>query len=379
MAKRVGLITINLLAGTADFNTQMESAKAKLRSLGNEVTSAQHKLVSGNQAASGVIRVFEGGMTNNLRAVENFLTRTLGLGPIMQAIFPIAGAIAFGGLIIALGTKVYDFFKKGEEGAVRVTNAFRSLNQSVKTSSDELQLSNDRLLNDIAKLEGRRQNNLKIALDEVVVSADKLADSLERDISGLNKLLEKEELGRFKAFFLGQASTSGIRQSLFGKSGIDSSSGFEGPLGHDVPEVTQTAEDKLEAITRRFDVAKTQAEKIALLEEANVVRAKARTDLEKIFTTQIEASNERLRQAKILAQPTVRVVKGKGDFAGSDFPIDVPGQDERLNIATEEGVNRQLRNMQTSMARQYANVDLLKKKSDAEAANAAQRLSRPPG
>src|SRR5450432_3255467 len=170
MAKRVGLITINLLAGTAAFNTQMDAAKAKIKNLGSGVDEASKKLVSGNQAASGFIRVAEGGMANNLRAVENFMTKTLGLGPALQAIFPLVGAIAFAGLLFTMGKEVYAFFKKAEEGPARVANAFRLLNAPLQLTNDELRVANDRLDNDIAKLEGKRQNSLQLALDQARVA-----------------------------------------------------------------------------------------------------------------------------------------------------------------------------------------------------------------
>src|SRR5580658_620098 len=210
MAKKVGLITINLLAGTAEFNTQMDSAKAKIRSLTEDVDQASHRLVTGNQAASGFIRVAENGMANNLRAVENFMTRTLGLGPVMQAIFPVVGAIAFAGLVVSLGEKVYDFFKKASEGAQRVNNAFREMIGPMRLSNDELRVSNDRLENEIAKLEGKRQNNLQLMLDDARVSADKLGDSLESNLKSLNKLLKEENVSSFWGFITNKAATSDI-------------------------------------------------------------------------------------------------------------------------------------------------------------------------
>src|ERR1035438_7712882 len=47
-------------------------------------------------------------------------------------------------------------------------------NDPLRNTNDALAVSNARLENDIAKLEGKRQNNLKIALLEAVEAADKL-------------------------------------------------------------------------------------------------------------------------------------------------------------------------------------------------------------
>jgi hypothetical protein len=55
-------------------------------------------------AASAAIREFEGNLP--IRAVERFLTTTLGMGPALQAIFPVVGAIAFGAAIFEAGKHV---------------------------------------------------------------------------------------------------------------------------------------------------------------------------------------------------------------------------------------------------------------------------------
>ena len=73
--------------------------------------------------------------------------------------------------------------------------AFRTLNDPLKSLNDSLELTNAKLENSIAKLEGRRQNNLKIALLEARDAADKLSDSLAKDLAGLQKVLKENEIG----------------------------------------------------------------------------------------------------------------------------------------------------------------------------------------
>src|ERR1700728_1184228 len=191
------------------------------------IGSSSHTAVSGMQATSAAVRVLEGGLTNNLRAVERFAAGTLKLGPILQAAFPLIGGLAFAGLVVSIGEKVYEFFKKASEGPARIANAFRELNAPLKLTNDELRVANDRLTNDIAKLEGRRQNTLALALDEARVAADKLADSLEKDLKDLNKLLKEENVNALKGFFTDQASTTALRQQIGGRTGIG---GFTGEV-----------------------------------------------------------------------------------------------------------------------------------------------------
>lgn len=210
--KRAGSIVINLSAGTSQFVQDMERSRAKVKDFGASVRGMggdmQHG-VSGVQAVSGALRVLEGGITNNLRAAERFTANVLGLGPILQAAFPVVGAIAFAGIVTKIGEEVYKFVEQIRTAPDRMANAFRGLSEPLRLTNDQLAVANDRLANDIAKLEGKRQNSLKLALDEARVAADKLADSLDKDLENLNKVLKEQEVGKFSGFITGRASTSG--------------------------------------------------------------------------------------------------------------------------------------------------------------------------
>ena len=352
MAKRVGLITINLLAGTAAFNTQMDAAKAKIKNLGSGVDEASKKLVSGNQAASGFIRVAEGGMANNLRAVENFMTKTLGLGPALQAIFPLVGAIAFAGLLFTMGKEVYAFFKKAEEGPARVANAFRLLNAPLQLTNDELRVANDRLDNDIAKLEGKRQNSLQLALDQARVAADKLADSLDKDLEGLNKLLKEENVNAFVGFFTDTASTSKLKEYFGGKTGYG---GYKG----EVDELTDKGRAKINAAAERGD----KAGQDAAVKELDIALEKKRGQAI-LDTTNKLKEFQRLQAVRANTNALVRAV---------DPALD----DETKNIELAKGALRQLNEEQDNARLAAQNKIKTDRKEKDEAANANARLSRP--
>src|SRR4051812_23903037 len=211
MAKRVGIISINLQAGTAQFQADMAKAKASVRDFGTEAKKHSESGISEMRATSAAFKTLEGHITNNFRAADAFAEHMLGLGPILQKAFPLVGAIAFAGMLYEIGQKAYEFWKKMQEGPERVANAFREMNAPLRITNDELRVTNDRLDNDIAKLEGHRQNTLKLALDEARLAADKLAESIEKDLKGLNKLLKEENINAFEGFFTHQASTSKLR------------------------------------------------------------------------------------------------------------------------------------------------------------------------
>lgn len=203
---RAGRIKIDIVAGVADFNSDVDKATRKLGELGTHG-------VSGVQAVSGALRVLEGNLTNNLRAAENFIAKTLGLGEVLKAAFPVVGAIALGGVLSELvkrAGEAYEGFVKLQEAPKRISQSFQDITAPLRVANDQLAVTNDRLENQIAKLEGRRQNSLKLMLDEARLSADTLAEASNRDLKEVQKLLETEQIGAFKGFFTNIASTTGL-------------------------------------------------------------------------------------------------------------------------------------------------------------------------
>ena len=82
-----------------------------------------------------------------------------------------------------LGEEVYKFYAQMRDYPEKLRGAFVELNAGVRLSNDEIALSTARIEQQIAKLQGRRENGLKIALDEARVAADKLAESLDHDLA----------------------------------------------------------------------------------------------------------------------------------------------------------------------------------------------------
>jgi len=212
--------SILLTANTASAQKNLEDLVVKINLVGKAgqtagvqassglrlIGSSGHAAVSGVQASSAAIRVLEGGMTNNLRAVERFISGTLKLGPVLQAAFPLVGGLAFAGLMVSMGEKVYKFFKDMSEASAKTANAFRELNAPLRIVNDELLVTKDRLVNDIDKLQGKRVNTLALALDEARLASDKLAESLETDIKKLDELMKKQSVGWMAGLF-GKATT----------------------------------------------------------------------------------------------------------------------------------------------------------------------------
>jgi hypothetical protein len=203
--RRAAVISIDVEAGTAKMLAQLQQAKAGLREFGASGASSM-------APTTVALRELEGNLANNTRGVARFLGQTLGLGPVLQKAFPLIGGIAFGGMLVSLGGKVVDFFKKMADGPKKIADAFRELNAPLHATNIELQLSNARLEDEIAKLQGKQGNNgLKIALLETATAADKLAESLDKDIKKADDLIAKEGVSRWRAGFTGEQSTGYIQ------------------------------------------------------------------------------------------------------------------------------------------------------------------------
>lgn len=347
-----GRISINLSAGTAQFVVDMEKANAKIREFG-----AGHKhTVSDVQATSAALRTLEGGVTNNLRAAENFLAKTLNLGSALKTAFPVVGAIALGGVIselIGKASEAYEAFQKLQEAPKRITQEFQNLNQPIRVANDELRVSNDRLENEIAKLQGKPQNGLKLALDETILSADKLAESLNRDLEQIQKLLEQEHIGSFKGFFTNNAATSDLDDQFkqFREKFVDLS--------------LQTYD--------KADRAANDKERAAVYVEATNQRKKAVQDYVGVLKEQLRTA-ESLQ--KIHNQPQTGAVAdslGRGPVPQSAQPQ--PDQSARISALKGEIDN--LQQVLAGIALSGRNTQLQGVKAGLEASATNTRLDQP--
>jgi hypothetical protein len=249
MARRAGVITISLTAGTSQLIQDLEAGKAKVKdfgsSAGSSIKTFETHTVSSMQATSAAIREAFGG--SNIRAVERFLTIIPGVGAALQNAFPLIGLAAFGGLVIDLGEKVRDFFKSIKYSSEIIAASFRTISQPLILTNDELRVSIDRVNNDIAKLQGRRENTLALTLDEARVAADKLADALSNDIIKLNSFLKEQNIGVFKSLIGNESSTTDIKKYFGGESG---SGGFSSAQA----KINADAQQRIADAAKRKDV-----------------------------------------------------------------------------------------------------------------------------
>lgn len=281
-------LVINLSAGTTqlimdfekakgtvkNFQTQVEGGARGIKSMGE----ASHEAVTGVQAVSGALRVLEGGVTNNLRAAERFTANVLGLGPLLQRAFPVIGAIAFAGILAKLGEEVATFYATLRDGPEKMRGSFEALTAGARMANDTLDLSNAKLDQQIAKLEGKRQNTLAIMLNEARVMADRLGESLDKALEGLNKVLEENKSTLLQQVF-GRISDKGLREELGGKTGF-------GGFRAEIRTATEEGRTKVEEANKRGDV-----------KGANEAVDKMSADLATHFDSMLNAIDQQIKAA----------------------------------------------------------------------------------
>jgi lambda family phage tail tape measure protein len=213
MSEAAGNINIVLSVNKANYTAAMTEAQRQLDTFAGKSKEAGHATVSSMQASSAAIRELRDPLGNNQRAVERFLTTIPGVGQALKLAFPLIGGLAFAGMLFDIGTKVYDFVEKVRAMPEALTVGFRALAQAQMLANDEMRLSNDRLDDQIAKLEHRPQNVIAEELDQARVNADKLADSLAKDQKAMADLMKANENG-IGAELLGMGGTKGVFNAI---------------------------------------------------------------------------------------------------------------------------------------------------------------------
>ena len=101
-------LVITVRGDSAQFTRTMGQVDAAIKRAQGGFGNFRREGVSSMQATSGAIRLVEGDITRNVRAVEKFISSIPGVGKAMQAIFPIVGGIAFAGMIAKIGAEMFN-------------------------------------------------------------------------------------------------------------------------------------------------------------------------------------------------------------------------------------------------------------------------------
>jgi hypothetical protein len=125
----------------ASYEKEAIAAQMKVNVLKEEASAyktvgkAAHESVPPMMAGSAALRIFEGNWGTSVRAAERFLVTTLKLGPVLQAAFPIFGAMA---LIGALDMMF--------ENVKKLIEAFKSLDVEQQRTATNAVLAGERII-----------------------------------------------------------------------------------------------------------------------------------------------------------------------------------------------------------------------------------------
>jgi hypothetical protein len=246
-------VTVVLAINDEKYSAAINRARTGIKRLQTDMQSAGHATVSSMQASSAAIRLMEGNIQNNVRAVERLASMVPGLGAALQAVFPFVAGAAFVGILYRVGESLQKAVEHARDLATNISNGFRQLTASGELANAELSLTNAKLAEQIAKIEDKPVNNLAVTLAEARVEADKLANSLLKDQDEFTKLVTANKVGIFDEL-LGKGSDKDV---------VNTSKGFETSLtnagfthAHDVakfgPDSPQ-AKASQQAITSLLD------------------------------------------------------------------------------------------------------------------------------
>jgi hypothetical protein len=214
----------NVSNGKADVNSAQSRAAAE-----NLVTEAyqkqlfavnatfgaikqQHAEVAGSIAGGAAIRTVDGGQ--NVRAVENFLAKTLNLGPVLQNLFPLVGGIAFVQILVDAGEKLYEMTQKAKESSKALQEAMEDAHAKTQVTIDDLTIEADKLQLNIDKLSGHPGNGLQLGLDEAKKAADELLASLQSDRKEMEALFKQTHVSGIEGWFSGSNPTGGEEKDI---------------------------------------------------------------------------------------------------------------------------------------------------------------------
>ncbi len=270
MARQRGIVVP--IQATDNTERAFASVQAQVQALRQQVASLRAQLANGGPgqaladglghatpqiaAASGAVRELEGNLP--IRAVERFLTTTLGLGPALAAAFPLVGAIAFGGVILEGVNKLRELGKQGALAGEETKKGFASLNEELRISNLELTVTSDKLEDDIAKLEKRPGDGLRTGADEATLAFERLGSAIDRDLEKLTQLLGKNEVGFFSGLLGGAGETKDTSNLLLSvKRDVDKARG-------DYDKVVQQARDSGDA----DNIAQAEQARLVALQKA---------------------------------------------------------------------------------------------------------------
>ena len=143
------------------------------------------------------------------RFVSSFVSELGGVGPALASAFSVVAIVGVADVI----AEAVEKFSKWKEVSGETANKMQDLTASIVRQKDSLDLEDIKLGNVLAKLQGKPENHLAEAIEEVKIKADELGESIAHDLVKVQELLSKGP-GAMSAVLLGTANISALGERL---------------------------------------------------------------------------------------------------------------------------------------------------------------------
>jgi hypothetical protein len=248
MAKTIQTLYIDLDARIAKLEGSLNKGRAEVRKFAGETKTSMRE-------TREAIRLLGDEVGVHLPfALEQFIARMGGVGSLVAKAFNSIAVVGFGMVAIETGKKIYEFFKQAEEQARKFQEGLSNLHASLQQTNDQALVTNDRLRNDIARLEGKPQNNLALALHESWVEADRLSAKLEEDIQKTANLFQEGAVSKWTSYFTDRPETEDVAAKV--AEWADAEKGMEAQIAEMLhatgPHDVKADEERAHAIRWNF-------------------------------------------------------------------------------------------------------------------------------
>ncbi len=196
MANVLAGIQVQLRANVTPFASDMDKAAAKARSASREMR--QSITESAEKSRGGLAMLGDSIGVRLPRELRRFVSKMPAVSQAMNAAFDAVIVLALINVVVELGKKVYEVveaFNKSRESAEAASAAFEKVDHAILGQNESLTATNDELDAAIAKLKGKPENGLALAIDDALKVAKQLNDSLSDSAAKIEANFKKNELG----------------------------------------------------------------------------------------------------------------------------------------------------------------------------------------
>lgn len=303
--------------------TEAEQLSHAIKDVG---ASAEYSVAPSVRFGS-VIRSMEGGFSRNIRSAEYFGASLKFLAPVMEAAFPVVGAVTLGYALVQMGKNAYNAF----ENIVMLRDAIKGLNQLQINVASTVSKNNDSAENSVESILEATQGKSAALKQRYSYQSQKPIDLssyfYSKEFSSLDTNIKANYETLYKSVAPADVPTrlKSIRdeitnvQAALSRSKNPNSGGFESIVGGYGPSATQDPTKYYEA---RLQAAKQiQAElvsgstaKSAGLQSIQIDIPKAQTE-ERKQKAQEALAAQREAQAKIKAVNAQAVADEEQNYA----------------------------------------------------------------